>query len=75
MREIDFTAVAGGWLAKLADERDFAQVSLNDTDTGNLQWPDGENFNPEALHDWSDFEAFYVQDARRTQARAGVATR
>jgi hypothetical protein len=65
-RTIDFSPVVGGWLSALRDAHYFSQVQL--TETGNLQWPNGEDFNPEALHDWPDFEALYIQDAQRTTA-------
>ena len=63
-RVIDFSPVVGGWLSALSDEDYFGQVQLSDT--GNLQWPNGEDFNPEALHDWPAFEALYIQDAQST---------
>lgn len=63
-RVIDFSPVAGGWLSALADAPYFEQVQLSET--GNLEWPNGEDFNPEALHDWPDFETLYIQDAQRT---------
>lgn len=64
-REIDFLPVLGGWLQALRDPSYFAQVRLNEG--GNLEWPNGEDFNPEALHDWPRFESLYLEDARRTE--------
>lgn len=55
----------GAWLRPLRDPQYFAQVKLNDT--GNLEWPDGQDFNPEALHDWPQFETFYLEDACRAK--------
>lgn len=67
-QDIDFAPVAGGWLAALADPAYFARVRLNDS--GNLEWPGGEDFNPEALHDWPWFAEAYAADARRTRRAA-----
>ena len=64
-REIDFLPVLGGWLQPLRDPDYFSRVRLNEA--GNLEWPNGEDFNPEALHDWPRFESLYVEDARRTR--------
>lgn len=63
-QEIDFLPVLGGWLQPLRDPAYFGQVRLNEA--GNLEWPEGEDFNPEALHDWPRFEPLYREDARRT---------
>jgi len=35
-------------------------VFLNDV--GNLEWPEGQDFNPEALYDWENFEQAYIDD-------------
>lgn len=31
-------------------------------DVGNLEWPEGQDFNPEALYDWENFEQAYIDD-------------
>jgi hypothetical protein len=55
----------GAWLKPLRDPKYFTQVKLNDT--GNLEWPDGQDFNPEALHDWPAFEPLYTADGQRVE--------
>ncbi len=63
---IDFEPVLrGDWLKPLRDPEYFKQVRLNDV--GNLEWPDGQDFNPEALHDWPAFEQSYIQDGQRIE--------
>lgn len=63
---INFEPVLRGvWLRPLRDPQYFQQVKLNDT--GNLAWPDGQDFNPEALHDWPQFEPLYLADAQRAE--------
>lgn len=60
---IDFEPVIGkGWMHQLKDLAYFRRVKLNDG--GNLEWPDGQDFNPEALHDWSKFRKAYIDDAK-----------
>jgi hypothetical protein len=59
---IDFEPVIGrGWMRQLKDPTYFRRVRLNEG--GNLEWPDGQDFNPEALHDWPRFEQQYIDDA------------
>lgn len=63
---INFEPVLGGaWLQPLRDPWYFQQVQINDT--GNLEWPDGQDFNPEALHDWPKFEPLYLADSQRAE--------
>lgn len=58
VQRINFEPVIGeGWLSKLKDKDYFRRVVLNDTH--NLEWPDGQDFNPEALYDWEKFKAHY----------------
>lgn len=65
VQEINFRPVVGyGWMQELADPEYFAQVILNDG--GNLEWPNGQDFNPEALHDWESFERLYIEEASRS---------
>ncbi|HWV16252.1 MAG TPA: DUF2442 domain-containing protein [Cellvibrio sp.] len=64
VQEINFLPVVGqGWMKDLADPQYFAQVRLNDG--GNLEWPDGQDFNPEALYDWQNFERVYIEEANQ----------
>jgi hypothetical protein len=57
----------GAWLKPLRNPEYFKQVKLNDI--GNLEWPDGQDFNPEALHDWPAFESLYIEDGQRAEER------
>ena len=58
---IDFEPVIGrGWMNQLLDAEYFKRVALNDT--GNLVWPDGQDFNPEALYDWEAFLETYRRE-------------
>jgi hypothetical protein len=59
---IDFEPVLRGtWLGALKDLHNFKKVKLNEA--GNLEWPDGQDFNPEALYNWPAFKQAYIQDA------------
>lgn len=61
IQTIDFGPVIGkGWMSKLKDIAYFRQVRLNDA--GNFEWPDGQDFNPEALYNWPDFEQIYIDE-------------
>lgn len=62
----------GAWLRPLRDPAYFKRVKLNDT--GNLEWPDGQDFNPEALHDWPAFEQFYIQDGEQAEQAEHLST-
>lgn len=60
---IDFEPVIGkGWMASLKDPVYFKKVVLNDG--GNLEWPEGQDFNPEALYNWQKFEQAYIDDMK-----------
>lgn len=58
---INFEPVIGkGWMVPLKQLDYFNQVILNDG--GNLEWPEGQDFNPEALYNWPEFEQAYIDD-------------
>lgn len=60
---INFEPVIGkGWMANLKEVAYFKKVKLNNG--GNLEWPDGQDFNPEALYDWPKFEKAYIDDMK-----------
>ena len=60
-REIDFRSVLFGELyGPLQDEKMFNQVEI-DPEVHTLIWPNGADFDPETLHDWSK----YVDDLHR----------
>jgi len=60
---INFEPVIGkGWMENLKDVTYFKKVKLNEG--GNLEWPDGQDFNPEALYDWPKFEQAYIDDMK-----------
>jgi len=64
IQTIDFRPVVGhGWMKDLADPQYFAKVILNDGN--NLEWPNGQDFNPEALYDWQNFKQLYIDEALR----------
>ena len=64
VQTINFEPVIGkGWMKQLLDVDYFGRVKLNDG--GNLEWPDGQDFNPEALYDWERFEKLYIEDMQR----------
>ncbi|MCB2263933.1 MAG: DUF2442 domain-containing protein [Candidatus Thiosymbion ectosymbiont of Robbea hypermnestra] len=61
---IDFEPVIGkGWMKPLEEPAYFRRVKLNDN--GNLEWPDGQDFNPEALYGWPRFQQLYIEDMKR----------
>lgn len=58
---INFEPVIGrGWLEKLKDKEYFKKVKLGFN--RNLEWPDGQDFNPEALYNWETFEKHYREE-------------
>jgi hypothetical protein len=60
---INFEPVVGkGWMASLKNPSYFRSVKLNEG--GNLEWPEGQDFNPEALYDWPAFEQAYIDDMK-----------
>lgn len=62
-QRIDFEPVIGkGWMRQLKDPGYFRSVRLNEG--GNLEWPDGQDFNPEALHNWPVFKDRYIEDMK-----------
>ena len=60
----------GAWLKPLRSPKYFKQVRLNDI--GNLEWPGGQDFNPEALHDWPAFEQLYIEDGQHIEHAMGT---
>lgn len=57
---INFEPVIGkGWLEKLKNKEYFNMVKLGFN--RNLEWPDGQDFNPEALYNWETFEKYYIE--------------
>jgi hypothetical protein len=51
---VDFRPVLSGQVfGPLADPRMFKQVRL-DEESGTLVWPNGADFDPATLHDWSE---------------------
>lgn len=55
---INFSNVIGsGWMEKMKDKAYFNRVKL--THNCNLEWPDGQDFNPEALYNWEEFKSHY----------------
>ena len=66
---IDFEPVIGsGWMRQLIDVAYFSRVKLNQG--GNLEWPDGQDFNPEALYEWPKFKDAYINDEIKLERRA-----
>lgn len=64
---LDFEPVIGkGWMRQLKEPGYFRSVRLNEG--GNLEWPDGQDFNPEALHDWPAFRERYIEDTSNMDA-------
>jgi len=54
MQEIDFQPILKGELYKpLGNLNLFNQVRI-DPEVHTLVWPNGADFDPETLHDWSD---------------------
>jgi hypothetical protein len=54
-REIDFHPILKGELYEsLRDLTIFNQVRI-DTEVHTLVWPNGADFDPAMLHDWSDY--------------------
>lgn len=62
---IDFRGVLAGELySPLLDPDVFSQVSL-DTEVHTLVWPNGADFDPATLHDWTQLEGALTERARR----------
>ena len=55
-QEIDFLPILEGEVyGPLRDEAFFSQVEI-DPEVHTLVWPNGADFDPETLHDWSQYE-------------------
>ena len=64
-QRIDFRPVLEGEIfGPLQDLQIFNTVELEST-FGTLQWPNGADFDPEALHDWPKYRDDLVAMARR----------
>ncbi len=73
VRTIDFQPILEGELyGPLREPGAFNAVSL-DQEVHTLVWPNGADFDPATLHDWSEHEAEMVGMARRwaSAGRAG----
>ena len=56
---IDFAKIQlKGWLGELKDLDYFNQVAINQIQ--NLEWPNGQDFNPEHLYYWEKYEKYYT---------------
>ena len=68
-------ALWGELYAPLRDPALFNQVQIN-PELHTLVWPNGEDFDPETLHDWDQVgHTMCESTAERTSARAGRRTR
>lgn len=47
-----------GWWEELKDLEYFNQVKI--AKTKYLEWPNGQDFKPEHLYYWSEFEKYYL---------------
>lgn len=47
-------------MTQLKNKEYFNRVKLGHNQ--NLEWPDGQDFNPEALYNWEKFESHYGKD-------------
>ena len=64
-QRIDFRPVLEGEVfAPLQDLKLFNAVELDPT-FGTIQWPNGADFDPEALHDWPKYRDELVAMARQ----------
>jgi hypothetical protein len=64
-QRIDFRPVLEGeLLGPLQDLQVFNAVELDPT-FGTIQWPNGADFDPETLHDWSKYRDEFVAMAKR----------
>ena len=75
VRTIDFQPFLHGELyGPLRDLNLFNSVTL-DCEVHTLVWPNGADFDPATLHDWSEHEAAMAALARRWAASAGPGTK
>jgi hypothetical protein len=71
VRTIDFRPVLEGELyGPLRNVELFNAVSL-DHEAHTLVWPNGADFDPATLHDWSEHEAQTIARARHWAAASG----
>ncbi len=64
-RRIDFSPVLNGEVyGPLKDRRLFDEVRV-DPEVQTLVWPNGADFDPATLHDWSELAADFATMARR----------
>lgn len=58
VRSIDFSKIKKtGWWKNLNNPLYFKLVKINEMD--NLEWPEGNDFNPEHLYYWEKFQNYY----------------
>ena len=66
---INFQPVLGGELYRpLRDLSLFTRVSI-DPEVHTLVWPNGADFDPATLHDWSQYSQFLAQRAQRWEEK------
>ena len=66
---INFQPVLGGELYRpLRDLSLFTRVSI-DPEVHTLVWPNGADFDPATLHDWSQYGQFLAQRAQRWEEK------
>ena len=71
VREIDFRPIlAGALYGPLRDRNVFDQVRL-DPEVHTLVWPNGADFDPATLHEWSELLPA-VEERARSWESAGV---
>jgi hypothetical protein len=69
-RDIDFLLVLAGELyGPLRDPGLFAKVRV-DEEVHTLVWPNGADFDPATLHDWSEHVEALAERARRWERAA-----
>jgi hypothetical protein len=65
MRRIDFLPVLAGELySPLLDQSLFDQVRI-DLEAKTLVWPNGADFDPATLYNWSEYEPAFIECAKR----------
>ncbi len=67
---IDFRSILAGELyGPLRDPELFNKVQL-DAEIGTLVWPNGADFDPATLHDWSVYAPALIARARQWESHA-----
>ena len=72
VKEVDLKGIDFGLYQALADLNYFNQVHLTD-DFFTIEWPNGEDFNPDSLYFWEERRPDWLKSAEEWHKRESLA--